>query len=90
MSHQAVACIRCNWVSYAVTRDHAERQVKELNEYFNTLGPKEKESFGNKPASLSNYRCMFCSGSSFRPYDPAVDYNIDGKTLNPVIYEETA
>lgn len=80
-----VVCTKCNWTSFAVTRKHAEDQVKEFNEYFNSLPLEQREQYyGNRPSSVNNYTCLVCNGSSFTPGNTA----LSGSTLNPVIYED--
>jgi hypothetical protein len=79
-----VVCNKCNWTSFAVSREYAEDEVKRFNEYFDTLSPEvQQQCYGGKGSSLSNYRCLVCCGTDFTPGYTARD----GSTLNPVIYE---
>lgn len=54
-----VVCLKCNWTHFAVSREFAEKAVKEFNDYFMTLTPEMREqNYGNKGASMNQYeRC---------------------------------
>jgi len=62
-----VTCTRCGWVSYAVTREHAEQHVARHNAM--RLEHPENEKFWPTPTSLDRYRCLGCGG--WGPYRPA-------------------
>lgn len=80
-----VVCLKCNRTSFAVTKEFAEAEVKQFNEYFDTLGAEKQELYyGGRKSSTANYVCIYCGGSKFKPGNTAPD----GSTLNPVIYEE--
>ena len=90
-----VTCTKCGWVSFAVSREYAEKAVKGFIDYYNALSHKDKEFWRGvnadgslRPArmpSVADYVCLHCSGSSFRP---AKDGDCPGGcTLNPVIVE---
>jgi hypothetical protein len=82
---KTVVCLKCNRTSFAVTREHAEAEVKRFNEYFDTLDENEQHDYySGRRSSISNYVCIYCGGSRFKPGNTAPD----GSTLNPVIYEE--
>lgn len=83
-------CLKCGWVAFGVTREHAEQDVKKFNEYFATLSKeKQDEFYGGTGSSIVNYeRCMLCNGphTNFRDSKPG-DYP-EGCTLNPIIVED--
>lgn len=81
-----VTCNKCNWVSFAVTRQEAEQQIATFNKYFETLSKQQQQDYyGGKGSSIDNYTCLYCNGSDFRP---SQDGDCpDGCTINPVIYE---
>lgn len=84
-----VTCLNGGWVSFALTELEARKQVRRFNAYFKSLRATDKMAYyGNKKASLKNYRCICCGENKFRDYDPSTDRNIDGHTLNPVVWEE--
>jgi hypothetical protein len=84
---ESVTCLRCGWVSFAVTKAEAEREIAEFNAYFASL-PEEQKARYTGPSSLDQYRCIGCEGSEFRQ---ARDGDCpDGVTLNPVVCDELA
>lgn len=84
-----VTCNQCGWVHFAVTRKHAENEVKEFNEHLDGLDPaKREELWGTQRASMDSYEQCFCCGQragDFRPSEP--DDCPDGCTIQPTIYE---
>lgn len=85
--HRTCTCNRCGWVHMAVTREHAEKEVKEFNAWYDTQPPEIQEHFG-RPASVErDYdRCFLCGpGATFRPFQDG-DCP-DGVTIQPAIYE---
>lgn len=82
---KTVVCTKCNWTSFAVTKEYAENEIKKFNDYFYSLTERERiELFGNKPSSIESYKCMFCGGEQFKDGNTARN----GSTIGPVIYEE--
>lgn len=81
-----VTCNKCNWVSFGVTREFAEAEVKQFNEYFDGLTVEKQELYyGGQKSSAYHYTCLVCGGSSFRP---SIDGDCpQGCTINPVIVE---
>lgn len=79
-----VTCIRCGWVSYAVTKAEAEQNIAKFNEFYDAQ-PSEVQAMYAGRSSLEQYRCLRCGGTEFRPAEPgdAPKY----VTLNPVIWE---
>lgn len=87
MHPTSVTCLRCGWVSFAVTRAEAAREIAEFNAYYDSLSDREKARYGG-PSSLDQYTCLQCDGSEFRE---ARDGDCpDGVTLNPVVCDEFA
>lgn len=84
---EPVICLRCGWVSFAVTKAEAEREIAEFNAYYASLSDREKASYGG-PSSLDQYRCLRCGGSEFRQARDGDCPN--GVTLNPVVCDEFA
>ncbi len=81
-----VTCNNCNWVSFAVSREAAENAVKQFSDYFDSLTKEEQQqSYGGKTLGIGGYKCIFCGGSSFRPFTEG-DCP-DGCTTNAVIVE---
>jgi len=79
----SVVCDWCGWTHMGISREHAEREVKSFNEFFDTL-PKEKQDqyYGGHKSTIESYRCH-CGSQNFTPGDTAPD----GSTIGPVIYE---
>ena len=78
---KTVVCTKCNWTSFAVTREKAEREVAKFNDYFEALSQEDQQMFAG-PASVESYVCEFCGGRKFKPGNSASK----GSTINPVIY----
>lgn len=89
MANDLRTCLKCGWVHFGVTRQHAEDEVSRFNTYFDTLDQDGKDSFGNKKSSIRHYeRCFFCSGpwTNFRPY---LEGDCpEGVTIQPIIVEQ--
>ena len=77
-----VTCIECGRVSRAYTREKAEKQVEESNDWINSLPASEQSR--HTRASLNMYVCLGCGGTEFRKSENG-DCP-DGVTLPPVIY----
>lgn len=78
---------KCNWVSFAVSREYAIEQIKKFKEYFDTLSwTEQKEFYGGRTSTLSDYTCQFCGASEH--FRKAEDHEIPfGSTVSPVIWE---
>lgn len=87
---KTVTCLNCGWVSFQVSREYAEVEVKTFNDYFKTLSLKErKDYYGNKPSSIKNYEsCQYCSVSYKNFRDSLPDDCPDGVTMGPIISRE--
>jgi ribosomal protein L37E len=83
-----VVCRGCGWASYAVTRAWAEEQITRFNAYYESADEATRSSFGG-PSSPSDYRCLRCDGTAFRPALPE-DRIPNYVTLSPVICDELA
>ena len=80
-----VECLKCTWVSFAVTREYAEDEVKRFNEFFSTLTKEDQQKYyKGEGSSLKSYTCQLCGGSKFKK----TNREMMGHTINPVIFEE--
>jgi hypothetical protein len=79
-----VTCDDCSRVSFAVTREYAEDEVRRFNAYYETLDSETQSHFGG-PSSLDNYVCLSCGGSSFHPATVSDQKRAEGHTVNPVV-----
>lgn len=89
MSSNLVTCKKCGWVHFAVTRAHAEAEIKRFNEYYDSLTEEKQEFYyGSKKSGMHNYdRCFLCGpGATFRPFKEGDCPT--GCTIQPCIYEE--
>ncbi len=86
-----VTCLKCKRISFAVSRQYAEAEVKNFNEYFATLDKKtQDELYGGKGSSIDSYACLYCGGNNFRPSTESEIAKTYGCTINPVIFESEA
>lgn len=53
-------CLKCGWVYFAVSRAHAEGEVKQFNEYFATLSKEQQDDYGGKGATIEPYEACWC------------------------------
>ena len=79
-----VTCDDCSRVSFAVSREYAEDEVRRFNAYYDTLDSETQSHFGG-PSSLDNYVCLYCGGSSFHPASAGDQKRAGGHTINPVV-----
>lgn len=87
MSYKYVICKHCKWVMFEVTREYAKNQVKEFNEYFDTLTKEQQQDFygGNKSSIRSYESCMLC-GTCYHNFRKAKKSEVPfGSTVNPII-----
>jgi protein-arginine kinase activator protein McsA len=85
-----VTCTNCGWVHFAVSREHAEGQVKSFNDYVKTIPvEKHKEFWGGNLAAIEDYEsCKLC-GSSYKDMRAAKPGDCpDGCTIGPIISED--
>lgn len=79
-----VTCLRCGWVSYAVTKAHAEAHVERHNAF--RLADPARLKHWPTPASVEEYRCRGCG--QWGPYRKARQGDCPtGATINPVVCE---
>lgn len=81
-----VTCNNCGWVHMAVTRSYAVNQVKEFNDFYETLSTEYKCNYAG-PASIGSYeKCFYCGGSylNFREFKEG-DCP-DGVTIQPILH----
>lgn len=81
-------CNKCGWVHFAVTREHATREVAEVTSYLRSLTQKERDDYygGKAAGDIRNYeRCMLCGGSHTNFRDAVEEDCPVGCTLSPII-----
>lgn len=79
-----VTCDDCSRVSFAVTREYAEDEVRRFNAYYDNLDSETQSHFGG-PSSLDHYVCLSCGGNSFHPATVGDQKRAGGHTINPVV-----
>jgi len=82
-------CNKCGWVHFAVTREHAEEEVRRFNEYFDGLTEEKQQDYysGNK-SSIKSYEKCFCCGNEYTNFRESVDGDCPvGCTIQPIIYQ---
>lgn len=78
-------CIQCGWVHFGVSREYAEREVKEFNEYYDKQPTEVKELFGSH-SNIKNYERCGCCGGSYKNFRVSKENDCpEGCTLNPII-----
>ena len=80
-------CNKCGWVHFAVTREFAENEVKEFNDYFDTLTEEEQQQYyGGRCSTIKQYEhCFFC-GNTYKDFRDAKEDDCPiGVTLGPII-----
>ena len=79
-----VTCTHCSWVSMLVTREYANNQIKEFNEWFEKQSDATKKHYSNTPSTIKNYACLVCG--KFGPYRDYQEGDCpEGCTIGPVI-----
>lgn len=79
-----VTCVSCGWVSYSVTREHAEEHVARHNA--RRAIDLEALRHWPRPMSIREYACRGCGG--WGPYRPARQGDCPvGCTINAVVVE---
>lgn len=85
---QLVTCLDDGWVSFVITKSEALSHVRKFNKYFRSLSKKkQREYYRGTKCSLKDYACLVCGGRKFRLYDERIDVDVDGCTINPVIWD---
>lgn len=80
-----VTCTNCGWVSYAVTRQHAEEHVARHNAR-RAIDPGALRHWPTL-MSIREYTCRGCGG--WGPYQPARQGDCPtGSTINAVVVDE--
>ena len=81
-----VTCLNCGWVHMAMTREHAEEQIRLFRAHYDKMSYEDQGMYGHNPPTLDTYTgCNFCGGSKFRPFKDGDCPT--GCTIGPVIYE---
>lgn len=82
-----VECKHCGWNHMGVSRKYAEDEVKQFNEYFDTLSPEKQDLYyGGKKSSVASYEFCFGCGKPSDMQLPTRDIG-DGHTIQSVIWE---
>ncbi len=79
-----VACLKCGWVSFAISKTEAKMMVEDYAAW-HRVQPDEVKAKYPPESSLDQYRCLRCHGTEFRPAKAGDAPH--GVTLNPVIWE---
>jgi len=80
-----VTCIKCNWISFAVTKEYAVKESAEFVAWFNKQDKKTQSLYGD--GEPHDYKCQLCGGDKFRTSTDEETKKIYGCTISPVIYE---
>lgn len=83
-SPEEVTCLKCGWVSFAVTKADALKEIEKFNGWYRKQPEDVKARYGQE-SSLDQYRCLRCKGTEFRRSKPGDAPR--GVTLNPVVWE---
>lgn len=84
-----VTCNKCGWVHFAVSREFAEKQVEEFNQYFDSLSVGDRNDFyGGKKSTIRSYEhCFFCD-NTYKDFRPSKDGDCPlGCTIQPIIQD---
>lgn len=81
-------CNKCGWVAFAVTREHAENEVKTFNEFFDSTTEETRKSYGNRRSTIVQYeKCSFC-GNDYKDFRESEEDDCPiGVTMGPIIKE---
>lgn len=81
-------CLKCGWVAFGITREHAEDQVSKFNDFFDKASQATRNMYGNRPTSIAEYsHCFFCGGPHTNFRDAKPGDCPDGVTMQPIIVE---
>jgi Zn ribbon nucleic-acid-binding protein len=82
-----VACSKCGWGHYAVTRKEAEKQVKEFNRIYEKTPKEERMKYWKSPSSISLYEYCFNCGAHYKEVN--LPFEKEGAfTVQPIIQSE--
>lgn len=81
-----VTCEKCSWISYAVSKAYAEKEVEEFLAFYDSMPKDQAENLYGKRRG-HNYKCLRCNGDKFRPTTTAESNAIYGSTISPVVWE---
>ena len=83
------ACNCCGWTHVGVTREYAEGEVAQFNEFLANSTPDVREMYDNKPASFAAYEhCGGCNGPHTDMRDFTAGDCPDGCTIGSIIMED--
>lgn len=81
-------CLRCGWVAFGVSREHAEIQVKQFNDWIEAQPAETQAMYGNRRSCIEGYEfCFRCGGPHKNFRDAKPGDCPDGCTLQPIIVE---
>lgn len=86
MTDRHVTCKACGWVYFGVTREYAENQVKEFNEWFDKQPVNVQSFYGHCGASMDTYLNCWC-GNEYKNFRDSKGGDCpDGVTISPILY----
>lgn len=93
-----ITCLKCGWISFAVTKAYAEAEIKKFIDLYNSCDDKGKafwdgigsngERIPRKMPTLADYGCFCCGHGKFRPTTEEEMKSAYGCTISGAIYEE--
>ena len=83
-----LTCPKCGWTHFGVSRVYAVQNVKNFNDYYNSLSPEKQEDFyGNKMAEIGHYEHCFNCGAMYKTFERRNNAP-EGCTIQPIIFPE--
>ena len=82
-----IACNKCGWVHFVVTREELEEDINNFNKLYEDLTPAEKERYYNSTIpTIEKYEVCFNCGNSHKDFRPAVEADCpQGSTVQAII-----
>lgn len=79
-----VACSKCGWGHYVISRKEAKRQVDSFNAVYNKTPKEDRVKWWSRPSSISLYEYCFQCGAGYK--DVNVPFEKVGVfTVQPII-----
>lgn len=76
---------KCGWVSFQVSRKHAENEVNVFNEFYDKSLKEVQDMYGGRSSIRTYERCGFC-GTCYHNFRNAKKSEIPfGSTVSPII-----
>jgi transcription elongation factor Elf1 len=82
-------CKKCGHGHFAVSREEAQRQVDEFNQYFDSLTKEDQEkNYGGNKSSIDSYEKCFRCSAKYTESEECKEEDIPlGVTIQPLIHE---